>query len=158
MRHDALLVLLILVILAHARISSTLYCCFSPSFLHLLLYYLENDDFRGEGKRVENPSPETHSDAWPRTHQQSEWRIFFRFAFTLLWLIHRWIDAVVKEWRFLTQIYVEYTRAREGLPSLEMLLQEVLHGPIECKAVFLVAETMPFVVLDHIFHSNAAST
>ncbi len=58
-----LFVLLMLVLLAYARIPSTLYCCFSPSFLHLLLYCLENDDFRGEGKRVENPSPETHSDA-----------------------------------------------------------------------------------------------
>ena len=58
-----LFVLLMLVLLSHARILSTLYCCFFPSFLHLLLYYLENDEFRGEGKRVENHSPETHSDA-----------------------------------------------------------------------------------------------
>ena len=33
-----------------------------------------------------------------------------------------------------------------------MFLEEFLHGPVEIKAVFLVMETMSFIILDHVDH------
>ena len=36
-----------------------------------------------------------------------------------------------------------------------MVLQEFLHGPVEFKPVFLVLETVPFILLDQVLDLDA---
>lgn len=40
----------------------------------------------------------------------------------------------------------------QGAPFSEMLLQESLDGTVEVEYVFLVGETVAFVVFHHVFH------
>lgn len=40
--------------------------------------------------------------------------------------------------------------------SRQIFSQELLHGAIEVKTVFLVGETVPFVFLDHILHLHSS--
>ena len=62
------------------------FCCIALKMMNL--------EVKARGWKILHPKLIRTLDRG-RTNNRDEG--LFRFAFTLLWLIHRWIDAVVKE-------------------------------------------------------------